>query len=119
MGACECVSKAACVLGHWRSVKGCGASWFAGCSTSPSRRLDWKGRGFGTGNSAARLPGSSAGNTARPQTHGSTNTQDREGDGETGCHKKIVKFTAFIFMYMASYILTFSASLPRSITQKV
>lgn len=36
-----------------------------------------------------------------------------------GVIKNHVKFTAFIFMYMASYILTFSASLPRSITQKV
>lgn len=103
MGACECASKAACVLGHWRSVKGCGASWFAGCSTSPSHRLDWKGRGFGTGNSAARLPGSSAGNTARPQTRGSTKTQDREGDGETGCHKKSCEIYS-IYIYVHGFI---------------
>lgn len=104
MGVCECASKAACVLGHWRSVKGCGASWFAGCSTSPSHRLDWKGRGFGTGNSAAHLPGSSAGNTARPQTRGSTKTQDREGDGETGCHKKKSREIYSIYIYVHGFI---------------
>lgn len=68
-----CASKAACVLGHWHSVKGCGASCFGGCSMCPSRRLGSRGRGFETGNSAALPPGSSAGNTAHPQTRGSTN----------------------------------------------
>lgn len=88
MGVCECASKAACVLGHWRSVKGCGASWFAGCSTSPSHRLDWKGRGFGTGNSAARLPGSSAGNTARPQTRGLWFSPSSAAGGDAGSLKE-------------------------------
>lgn len=75
--AFECVSKAACVLGHWRSVGGCGASCSGGCSTCLSPRLGWRGRGFATGNSAAPHPGSSAGNTARPRTHGSANKRGK------------------------------------------
>lgn len=88
MGVCACVSKAACVLGHWHSVKGCGASCFGGCSMCPSRHLGWRGRGFEMGNSEAPPPGSSAGNTAHPQTHGSINKDKenkerrREEDGE-------------------------------------
>lgn len=65
------------MLGHWNSVKGCGASCFGGCSTCPSCHLGWRGKGSETNNSAAPLPGSSAGNTAHPQTRGSVNKGDR------------------------------------------
>lgn len=71
----------------------------------PSRRLGWRGRGFETGNSAAPPPGSSAGNTARPRTRGSTykDKENKTGKGretERESHKKHVTFTTFIFRTM-------------------
>lgn len=79
MDVCVCVSKAACVLERWRSVKGCGvASCFSGCSTSPSHHLGWTTKGFESNSSAAPLPGNSADNTAHPQTRGSTEQKQGE-----------------------------------------
>lgn len=75
VGAYASVSKAVYVLWHWHSEWGCGASCSGGCSTCLWRHLGWRGRGFEMGNSAAPPPGSSAGNTAHPQTHGSTKTK--------------------------------------------
>ena len=72
VGVRVCASKASCVRGHWCLVKGRCASCFVGCSMSPSHHLGWRGRGFETGNFAVLTPGSSAGNTAHPQTHGSS-----------------------------------------------
>lgn len=49
-------------------------------------------------NSATPPPGSSAGNTAHPQTRGSTNKDKENKTGREGVIKKA--FTTFIFMTM-------------------
>lgn len=55
------------------------------------------------GNFAGSPPGSSAGNTAHPQTHGSANKVKENETGKrkkTKSHKKDVTFTTFILMTM-------------------